>query len=107
MGTGTTRPDLAKESRLNRREVLGAVGAVAGAQVLSRDAAAAQGLKAGCTARVVAVSYTPPFHDHRSAGVNLSALRDMTAKVAKEKPDFVCYPEGCASVAKGFAKGIE
>ena len=31
----------------------------------------------------------------------------MTAKVAKERPDFVCYPEGCACVAKGFAKGIE
>jgi predicted amidohydrolase len=57
--------------------------------------------------RVAAVSYTPPFHDHRAAGVNLEALRDMTAQVALERPDFVCYPECCASIAAGFEKGIE
>ena len=57
--------------------------------------------------RVAAVSYSPPFHDHRSAGVNLQALRDMTAQVAREKPDFICYPEGCTCVGQGFEKGIE
>jgi predicted amidohydrolase len=31
----------------------------------------------------------------------------MTAKVAKERPDFVCYPEICACAAAGFNKGIE
>lgn len=60
-----------------------------------------------CSVRVAAVSYAPPFHDHRKAGVNLQALRDMTAKVAKERPDFICYPEGCTCVAGGFEKGIE
>ena len=57
--------------------------------------------------RVAAVSYSMPFHDHRSAGVNLQALRDMTAQVARERPDFVCYSEGCASLGGGREKGIE
>ncbi|MBU4212034.1 MAG: hypothetical protein L6437_11250 [Kiritimatiellae bacterium] len=35
--------------------------------------------------RVAAVSYSPPFHDHRSAGVNLQALRNMTAQVSREQ----------------------
>ena len=57
--------------------------------------------------RVAAVSYSMPFHDHRSAGVNLQALRDMTAQVARERPDFVCYSEVCASIGEGMEKGIE
>ncbi|MFO0892745.1 MAG: carbon-nitrogen hydrolase family protein [Isosphaeraceae bacterium] len=92
---------------MNRRQILGVVGAVAGARVLSREASAAPVLKDRCTARVAAVSFTPPFHDHRSRGVDLSALREMTAKVARERPDFVCYPEACACIAKGIEKGIE
>jgi predicted amidohydrolase len=57
--------------------------------------------------RVAAVSYAPPFHDHRAAGVNLQALREMTAQVARDRPDFICYPEGCTCVARGFEKGID
>ena len=57
--------------------------------------------------RVAAVSYAPPFHDHRAAGVDLQALRDMTAQVARYRPDFICYPEGCASLAAGMERGIE
>jgi predicted amidohydrolase len=59
-----------------------------------------------CFVRVAAVSYSMPFHDHRGAGVKLSALRDMTAQVAKEKPDFICYPEVCTCIGGGFKKGI-
>lgn len=91
---------------MNRRQVLGAVGAAAGIFALPKDAAAApQAPKS--QVRVAAVSYAPPFHDHRAAGVNLQALRDMTAQVARERPDFVCYPEACTCVARGFEKGIE
>ena len=57
--------------------------------------------------RVAAVSYAPPFHDHRTAGVNLQALREMTARVARERPDFICYPEVCAGGGQGMAKGME
>lgn len=99
--------DAAGRTRVNRRQILGAVGTVAGARLLSGEAVAAPASNVRCSRRVVAVSFTPPLHDHRSAGVNLSALRDMTAKIAKEKPDFVCYPEACACIAEGFARGIE
>lgn len=96
---------------LNRRQVLGTVGAAAAAMVATRQAnAAPEAAKPAhnkTSVRVAAVSYAPPFHDHRKAGVNLQALRDMTAKVAKERPDFICYPEGCTCVAGGFAKGID
>ena len=57
--------------------------------------------------RVAAVSYSPPFHDHRADGVDLQALRDMTARVARERPDFICYPEICTCVAEGLEKGID
>ena len=110
-----TKPDPATPAAaagvsISRRQVLGAVGAAAGAFALSPTATAeAAPLVVGnkSVVRVAAVSYTPPFHDHRSAGVNLDALREMTAQVAKERPDFVCYPEGCTCVAQGFEKGIE
>ena len=59
-----------------------------------------------CVVRVAAVSYAMPFHDHRTAGVNLKALAEMTAQVAKERPDFICYPEVCTCIANGFEKGI-
>jgi predicted amidohydrolase len=51
--------------------------------------------------RLAAVSYAPPGHDHRGAGVNLKALREMVLRVAKDKPDFICFPEICA--CSGFA----
>ncbi len=57
--------------------------------------------------RVAAVSFVPPFHDHRRKGVKLDAFRDILAKVAKEKPDFVCFPEVCACIGGGLAKGID
>ena len=38
--------------------------------------------------RIAAVSYSPPFHDHRKLGVNLSAIREVVLKVAaQERPD--------------------
>lgn len=97
----TTRktPTAVTENGLSRRQVLGAVGAAAGALTLAShvngtpDTAKAGHRKP--SVRVAAVSYAPPFHDHRKADVNLQALREMTARVAKECPDFICYPEGC------------
>lgn len=93
---------------INRRQALGAVGAAAGAFALAQQAEAAPPAAANkCFVRVAAVSYTPPFHDHRRDGVNVTALRDMTAQVMKDRPDFICYPEVCACIAKGFEQGIE
>lgn len=89
----------------NRREILLAAASAAVSAPLKTASAPSASRK--CVARVAAVSYTPPFHDHRSAGVNLAALRDMTAKVVRDRPDFVCYPECCTCIARGFDKGIE
>ena len=47
--------------------------------------------------RVAAVSYAQPFHDHAGEGVNLDGVREMTEQVMRERPDFICYPEICAS----------
>jgi predicted amidohydrolase len=57
--------------------------------------------------RVAAVSFVPPFHDHRRHGVKLDAFHDHLTKVAREKPDFVCFPEVCACIGGGLPKGIE
>lgn len=97
---------------VSRRQILGAVGAAAGAVVLSRDGvaqtpAAVTSSAAKCSVRVVAVSYSMPFHDHRASGINLQALREMTAQVAKEGPDFICYPEVCTCIGKGFEAGMK
>jgi predicted amidohydrolase len=95
-------------SRLSRRQVLGSFGAAAGAMALARDGTPAAPQAANtCTVRVAAVSYSPPYHDHRASGVNLQALREMTALVARERPNFVCYPEACACIGGGFEKGIQ
>ena len=97
--------------QFSRRQMLGGVGLAAGALALAREGAAAPpsstALPGKCSVRVAAVSYGMPFHDHRAAGVNLKALQEMTAKVAKERPDFICYPEACACVGQGFQKGVE
>jgi predicted amidohydrolase len=94
-------------NRLSRRQILGSVSAAAGAMALAREGTAAPPATKKCVVRVAAVSYSLPFHDHRSSGVNLRALRDMTAQVARERPDFVCYPEICTCVGGGFEKGIQ
>ncbi len=111
MNTNPEVPLQTTGAAFSRRQVLSAVGAAAGAMALARDANAvaadAATPSAKCSVRVAAVSYAPPFHDHRRAGVNLAALRDMTAKIARERPEFICYPEGCTCVGGGFAKGIE
>jgi len=57
--------------------------------------------------RVAAVGFAPPFHDHHAEGVSLAPLRDMIARVARYRPDFICFPEGCASLAAGTERGIE
>lgn len=93
---------------LNRRQILGVAGAAAGSTFLSADARAASDPPAlPQSVRVVTVSYAPPFHDHKAKGVNLEPLREITAKVAREKPDFVCFPEVCACIGDGFTKGIQ
>ncbi len=102
------------EDRFSRRTMLetlgittaGAVAMVQSTKASERRPAAADTSPAGCTVRVVAVSYSMPFHDHRQSGVNLEALREKTAEVAKEHPNFVCYPEVCACIGGGFSKGI-
>jgi predicted amidohydrolase len=57
--------------------------------------------------RLAAVSFAPPFHNHRAKGVNLDAVRDMARKVARERPDFICFPEICACSGGGLEKGVE
>ena len=59
------------------------------------------------TIRLAAVSYAPPAHDHRGQGVNPGPLRDIVLRVAKDRPDFICFPEICACSAAGFAKGVK
>ncbi len=119
--TPPTDRDAKTSDFLNRREILGAVGATAGAMMLARESRASQASSKAtvaaesksptspnkCFVRVAAVSYAMPFHDHRTQGVNLQPLREMTAQVAKERPDFICYPEVCTCIGKGFEKGIE
>lgn len=105
----TTRP-----RGLNRRQALGAVGVTVG--VASATAALGSPLKPAenpkpptikSVARVAAVSYSMPFHDHHASGVNLRDLREMTAQVAREKVDFICYPEICACGGRGLEEGIK
>ncbi len=98
-------------STLSRREllagsVLGGTLALAQSGTATTPAAASATLAAGRRIRVAAVSYSPPFHDHRRDGVNLSPLRDMTAEVMRDRPDFICYPEVCACIGGGFKEGI-
>ena len=107
MSDPLTTQEPSKQSTLNRRQILGAVGVAAGALALPREAAAAPAANGKCFVRVAAVSYGTPFHDHHAKGVNLTALRDMTAKVAKDRPDFICYPEICTCGAGGFEKGLQ
>jgi predicted amidohydrolase len=57
--------------------------------------------------RLAAVSYAPPAHDHRRLGVDLRALREVVLRVAKDKPDFICFPEICACSGGGLAQGIK
>src|SRR5207237_10811820 len=57
--------------------------------------------------RIAAVSYVPPAHDHHKQGVKLDALRETVLKVAKEQPDFICFPEVCACIGAGLKKGVE
>jgi hypothetical protein len=46
--------------------------------------------------RLAAVSYAPPPHDHHRLGVDLRGIAEMVKKVARDKPDFICFPEICA-----------
>lgn len=59
------------------------------------------------TLRLAAVSYAPPFHDHRRLGVNLDPVREAVLRVARDKPDFVCFPEICACSGGGFPQGVK
>lgn len=52
--------------------------------------------------RLAAVSHVPPFHPHRTRGVDLEALRGFCRKLAVEEPDFVCFPEICACAGVGL-----
>jgi predicted amidohydrolase len=99
---------------IHRRQVLLTSGFAASTAILDRKLFSSgcetqpksNDSPAKCKVRVTSVSFAPPFHDHAKDGVNLSALRDMTAQVAKERPDFICYPEICACVGGGMEKGI-
>jgi predicted amidohydrolase len=57
--------------------------------------------------RLAAVSYTPPAHDHRRKGVDLRPLREVVKQVAKDRPNFICFPEVCACIGGGLARGVE
>ena len=57
--------------------------------------------------RLAGVSFAPPFHDHRGGGVDLKAVREVTLRVAKDRPDFICFPEICACVGGGLPKGVK
>lgn len=108
MSSRTTKGESSAQPQLNRRRMLEVAGAATGALALSRRVQGETSDEAKkCSIRVAAVSYVPPFHHHRRDGVNLQALREMTAKVAKERPDFICYPEACACIAGGFDQGME
>lgn len=107
---GARHRTAAQPVEFNRRAALSALGAAAGALALADTGSAApSAARTGvpCTIRVAAVCFGLPFHNHRQSGVKLDAMREMTAQVARERPDFVCYPEACACVANGFARGIE
>jgi predicted amidohydrolase len=56
--------------------------------------------------RLAAVSYVPPAHDHHRLGVNLRAVREVVLRVARDRPDFICFPEICAC-AGGLAQGVK
>jgi predicted amidohydrolase len=56
--------------------------------------------------RLAAVSYAPPPHDHHGKGVDLAPLREMALRVARDKPDFICFPEICACSGP-FAQGLK
>jgi predicted amidohydrolase len=58
------------------------------------------------TVRLAAVSLIPPYHDH-ARGVDLGGVRDVLRKVARDRPDFVCFPEICACAAGGLVKGVK
>jgi predicted amidohydrolase len=57
--------------------------------------------------RLAAVSYAPPAHDHHRQGVDLGALRTVVLRVARDRPDFICFPEICACSGGGMAQGIK
>jgi predicted amidohydrolase len=57
--------------------------------------------------RLAAVSFVPPAHDHLKQGVNLRPLREVVMGVARDQPDFICFPEVCACIGGGLAAGIK
>jgi hypothetical protein len=59
------------------------------------------------TIRLAAVSFTPSAHDHRRKGVNLGPIRDIVKRVARDRPDFICFPEVCACIGGGLARGLD
>jgi predicted amidohydrolase len=103
---------------LTRRELFASAGVVAGAVAMvggtsegtllaaEKPAAASSGKARKPLVRVAAVSWNPPFHDHRQKGVDLTPLREMTARVMRDRPDFICFPEVCACIAQGMRAGI-
>jgi predicted amidohydrolase len=56
--------------------------------------------------RLAAVSYVPPAHDHHARGVDLGPIREMVLRVARDRPDFICFPEICACASGGLAQGV-
>lgn len=66
---------------------------------MSPSAVPQQPARCQTTVRVAAASFALPFHDHRGAGVNLEAMREVLGRLAPYRPNFICFPEGCASLA--------
>lgn len=91
---------------LNRRQLLGSAAAAVGVTAAATSRAADEPAPGKQSVRVAAVSYSPPFHDHRHSGVNLAPIREMVSQVMRDKPDFICFPEICSCVGGGFEKGI-
>ncbi len=57
--------------------------------------------------RLAAVSSVPVMHDHRDEGVDLDGIRDLIKRIIKQKPDFICFPEACACIGGGLARGVK
>jgi predicted amidohydrolase len=56
--------------------------------------------------RLAAVSYVPPAHDHHGKGVDLGPIREVVLRVAKDRPDFISFPEICACAGGGRGQGV-
>lgn len=57
------------------------------------------------TLRFAAVSYRPSHVDH-SKGIDITSIRNVVHEVAKDQPNFICFPEICACAGGGVAGAV-